>query len=73
MKIQTLNTEVGGRQARSVLDCGGPPLLLHRGRAQASQSARGLAQSKTWRIFGALLAAFALIGSVHAQSYSIDW
>jgi hypothetical protein len=73
MKTRTLNTEAGGRTARSVLEGGGPPPLLHRDRAQASQSARGLAQSKTRRVFGALLAAFALGGSVHAQSYSIDW
>jgi hypothetical protein len=37
------------------------------------QSARGLAQSKTWRIFGALLSFLAITISVHAQSYSINW
>src|SRR5881394_1913487 len=37
----------GGRRRASVLDCGSPlPLLRPRTR---SESARGLAQSKTWR------------------------
>jgi len=38
-----------------------------------AESARGLAQSKTWRIFGALLIFLAITTSVRAQSYSIDW
>jgi hypothetical protein len=32
-----------------------------------------VAQSKTWRIFGTLLAFLAITISVRAQSYSIDW
>ncbi len=37
--------------ACSVLECGGPPPLLNRSKDSALQSARGLAQSKTWRLF----------------------
>jgi hypothetical protein len=46
---------------------------LNRSKDSALQSARGLAQSKTWRIFGALLTFLAITISVRAQSYSIDW
>ena len=49
-------------------------MALHRFRNAASiQSARGLAQSKTWRMFGTLLAFLAVTVSVSAQSYSVDW
>ncbi|MGA2789032.1 MAG: hypothetical protein ABSF60_16050 [Verrucomicrobiota bacterium] len=41
--------------------------------SSAFQRARGLAQSQTWRIFGALLTFLAITISVHAQSYSINW
>jgi hypothetical protein len=74
MKTRTLRTKAGGGQARSVLECGSPlPLSKGNARTAAAQSAGGPAHSKTWRILGALLAVFALIGPVHAQSYSIDW
>ena len=60
--------------ARSVLECGSPlPLSAGREHSAVAQSARGLAQSKTWRIFGALLALLAITTSVRAQTYSIDW
>ena len=66
--------EDGGWRARSVLDCGGPPPLSHRvGHPFANQSARGLAQSKTWRLIGALLTFLVITISVRAQSYSIGW
>jgi hypothetical protein len=76
MKTRAWNIEAGGRLARSVLECGGPPPLSNRSRDSALQSARGLAQSKTWRI--ALLFCFSLLPlafSLRAlgQSYSIDW
>jgi len=44
--------------ARSVLECGSPLPLSHLLSSQSlSQSARGLAQSKTWRSLVALAAA----------------
>jgi hypothetical protein len=70
-----LNIETGGRTARSVLDCGSPLPLLNRGQDSASPSARGLAQSKTWRFtllyFCFLLSVFSFRAS--GQSYSLDW
>jgi len=39
----------------------------------AIQSAGGPAQSKTWRIFGALLTLLAITISAQAQQYSINW
>jgi hypothetical protein len=60
--------------ARSVLDCGGPPPLLHPAGSSAHlQSARGLAHSKTWRNFVASLLFLVTATIAHAQSYSIDW
>jgi hypothetical protein len=73
MQTRALKIETNGRQARSVLDCGSPLPLLNRGKDSALQSARGLAQSKTWRIFGTLLTVLAVAISVRAQSYSVDW
>jgi hypothetical protein len=73
MKTRALDIETDGWLARSVLEYGGPPPLLHRGKTPAQQNVSGAAPSKTWRIFGALLAAFALTLSVRAQTYSIDW
>jgi hypothetical protein len=74
MKTRKWKIEAGDWPVRSVLECGGPPPLFPAtDLLRPAKSARGLAQSKTWRIFDALLAAFALTGSVHAQSYSIDW
>ena len=78
MKTETriLKSETKGRRlaARRVLECGSPLPLSHppAGRA-TSQSARGLAQSKTWRSFVAALAFVATATIAHAQSYSIDW
>src|ERR1039458_9222821 len=73
MQTRALKIETNGRQARSVLDCGSPLPLLNRGKDSALQSARGLAQSKTWRVFGTLLTVLAVAISVRAQSYSVDW
>jgi len=75
MKTREWNIANSGCQARSVLECGSPlPLsgTAHIGRRV--QSARGLAQSKTWRRFVALfLFATLPVVSTFAQSYSIDW
>jgi hypothetical protein len=60
--------------ARSALECGSPlPLSNPHGHHARSQSARGLAQSKTWRGFGASLVILCLAVSASAQTYSIDW
>ncbi len=66
------------QRTRSVLDCGSPlPLSQPSTRPVATQSARGLAQSKTWRQFVALLGFIILHSSfclrALGQSYSIDW
>jgi hypothetical protein len=76
MKIQTLKIENGAVRTRSVLECGSPLPLLTRVTDAASQSARGPAQSKTWRL--ALLLHFCFLFSAFSfrasgQSYSIDW
>jgi len=65
----------GGWNTRSVLDCGGPPPLLHpAGSLAHRQSARGLAHSKTWRL---KLAAFCILTSASCLGawgqYSVDW
>ncbi len=77
MKTRRWKIEDGGWQAQSVLECGGKrsatPLSEGATVSSGFQSARGLAQSKTWRIFGALLTFLAITISVHAQQYSIDW
>ena len=61
--------------ARRVLECGSPlPLSVAAHFCQRVQSARGLAQSKTWRQCVAILVFAALpLVSTFAQSYSIDW
>jgi hypothetical protein len=75
MKTRGWKMEDGGWRARSVLECGSPlPLLTRDQDTIAWQSARGLAQSKTWRHLVAMFA-FAMLPliSTFAQSYSIDW
>ena len=68
--------EDGGWSARSVLECGSPlPLLRGDKHPVAAQSARGLAQSKTWRI---AVVYFCFLPSVlcfraWGQSCVIDW
>lgn len=78
MKILESKIEDAGWRGRSVLDCGSPLPLLNLTRARTySESARGLAQSKTWRRFLALLGFIILHSSfclrTQGQSYSIDW
>jgi hypothetical protein len=74
MKNREWIIEDGEWRARSVLECGSPLPLPEGAKVSAGfQSARGLAQSKTLRIFGALLTFLAITISVHAQSYSINW
>jgi hypothetical protein len=74
MNRRRLKMEDGEWTSRSILDCGGPPpLLMSCIRSVATESARGQAHSKTWRM--ALV--FCLLASplclpVTAQ-YSIDW
>ena len=73
MIIRGWTIEDGGWPARSVLECGSPPLLLNRENDAALQSARRRPQSKTWRIIGAAFTCLLFISSGFAQNYSIDW
>ena len=74
MKNQALKMANDGWQTRSLVECGGPPPLSSgHERPGIQQSARGLAQAKTWRSFVAALAFVATATITHAQSYSIDW
>ena len=75
MKIQGWKTEAGDGNARSVLECGGPPPLSHQARSSAHhQSARGLAQSKTWRLALAIcLLASAFYLRAWGQDYTNKW
>jgi hypothetical protein len=74
MKTREWNTESSAWQARSVLDCGSPlPLLNGHENSITPQSARGLAQSKTWRLVVTALAFVMFASITSAQSYSIDW
>ena len=74
-QIRSPKTETGGRMTRRVLECGSPlPLFDSNRHAPPPQSARGLAQSTTWRLrlqlFCLLLLAFCLCA--YAQ-YALDW
>jgi hypothetical protein len=75
MKTREWAIADGGWSTRSVLECGSPLLLS--GAAHICrwvQSARGLAQSKTWRrLVAMLLFAMLPLVSTFAQTYSIDW
>ena len=78
MKARGSKLEEGEQTARSVLECGSPLPLSSWKPSRAGKSARGLAQSKTWRTallpvfcFILLHSAFCLRAS--GQSYSIDW
>src|SRR5471030_636315 len=79
MNIRAYQIDVGQRNSRSVLNCGSPLPLSTAGEHLApAQSARGLAQSKTWRIISAALALLLSTiifqpSTAHTQSYSIDW
>ena len=74
MKTRELKIENAVRLSRSVLECGSPlPLSAGGARPVATKSARGLAQSKTWRSFVASLVFLATAIIAHAQSYSINW
>jgi hypothetical protein len=74
MKTRGSKIEAGGWPARSVLDCGSPPRLSILAQCpHPRQSARGLAQSKTWRRFVASLVFLAAAIIAHAQSYSVEW
>ena len=70
MKTRESKLANGVWSTRSVPECGGPPpLSIHPG---SSQSARGLAHSKTWRRVGFSLLLSALCFAASAQ-YFIDW
>jgi hypothetical protein len=75
MKNQESNLADYRWQTRSVLECGSPLLLLGRSVTSrgAHESARGLAQSNTWRSFVAAFAFLATVIAGSAQTYSIDW
>jgi len=78
MKSRGLKMDDGGWETRSVLECGSPLPLFNLTRVRTHyESARGLAQSKTWRSFMPLLGFIILHSSfclrALGQSYSIDW
>jgi hypothetical protein len=76
MKTQELQMKNGTMvgTARSVLECGSPlPLSTDDQLSAIRQSARGLAQSKTWQSFAAMLTFLAIPLAINAQTYSIDW
>jgi hypothetical protein len=76
MKIREFRIRDRGWKARSIVECGSPlPLFVRRTMDwYQCQSARGLAQSKTWRTIVAAIAVSALaLVSTSAQSYSINW
>ena len=64
-----------GRRAQSVLECGGPPPLFPATDwVRSAESARGLAQSKTWRLQLLLFCLLASAFCLGAQTqYALDW
>ena len=78
MKTQELKIENGGWNTRSVLECGSPLPLSHGTKPMCgNQSARGLAQSKTWRVFVVVFALLlstlnSQLSTAFAQQYTID-
>ena len=75
MKARRSEMEDGGCHARSVLECGSPlPLFPSPDSVHLDESARGLAQSKTWRT---LLVCFCFLLSTFCLQawgqYSLDW
>ena len=75
MKTQGSRIECDAQNARSVLECGGPPPLFPTtGLLHPAETARGLAHSKTCRI--ALLRFCFLLSALCFQAlgqFSIDW
>lgn len=66
--------ENDGSPTLSAVPCGSPqPRSTGWAHPATAQSARGLAQSKTWRNISAALAFLVIVLLVHAQQYSIDW
>jgi len=72
MKSRERKMADGGWQSRSVLESGGPPPPSIGQTWCARKSARGLAQSKTWRGIGFCFLFSALGFSAFAQ-YAINW
>jgi hypothetical protein len=74
MKSSGLRMADGGWETRSVLECGSPlPLSAGGARPVVSKSARGLAQSKTWRSFVALCLLTSALCLPASGQYAIDW
>ena len=86
LRFGATRMEDGGWNPRSVLECGdwrgtGLAPLWNESSARMNPARVKAAcaltphppQSKTWRMFGALLVFLAITISVRAQSYSIDW
>jgi hypothetical protein len=73
-EARSLKTETSLRTARSVLACGGPPPLFHCSRCHpATQSARGLAHSRTWRTLLTCCLLNAGLGLPVLAQYAIPW
>jgi hypothetical protein len=74
MRNRGLKMEDGGWETRSVLECGSPlPLSGGGARPVATISARGLAQSKTWRRLVALCLLISALSFPLQAQYAIDW
>jgi len=73
-QVDATRMEDGGWNTRSVLECGSPlSLFPATDLIRPAESARGLAQSKTWRLAAALFLFSAFSFRAWGQSYSIDW